>query len=182
MCVEWRFKISLRISTLWFLFSAWRKVGPLATYVTPIEDWSDCVDSGRVLDSRQRGRWFEPHRRHCVVVLKQDTFILVSTGSTQEDLSLFNWKIVDGSLRIKSNKKQTNKRLCGCAGWSESSMDAHANLYLLHTYSFYPPMNTYNRTNFFLFHITFINISQFPQSNCCPISTITWVKVFRIIP
>ena len=32
--------------------------------------------SGRVLDSRQRGRGFEPHGRHCVVVLEQDTFIL----------------------------------------------------------------------------------------------------------
>ena len=31
--------------------------------------------SGRVLDSRPRGRGFEPHRRHCVVVLEQDTFI-----------------------------------------------------------------------------------------------------------
>ena len=33
--------------------------------------------SGRVLDSRPRGRGFEPHRRHCVVVLEQDIFILV---------------------------------------------------------------------------------------------------------
>ena len=32
--------------------------------------------SGRVLESRPRGRGFEPHRRHCVVVLEQDTFIL----------------------------------------------------------------------------------------------------------
>ena len=32
--------------------------------------------SGRVLDSRPRGRGVEPHRRHCVVVLEQDTFIL----------------------------------------------------------------------------------------------------------
>ena len=32
--------------------------------------------SGRVLDSRPKGRWREPHRRHCVVVLGQDTFIL----------------------------------------------------------------------------------------------------------
>ena len=32
--------------------------------------------SGRVLDSRPRGRMFELHRRHCVVVLEQDTFIL----------------------------------------------------------------------------------------------------------
>ena len=32
--------------------------------------------SGRVLYSRQKGRRFEPHRCHCVVVLEQDTFIL----------------------------------------------------------------------------------------------------------
>ena len=32
--------------------------------------------SGRVLDSRQKGRGFEPYRGHCVVVLEQDTFIL----------------------------------------------------------------------------------------------------------
>ena len=32
--------------------------------------------SGRVLDSRLKGREFEPHRRHGIVVLEQDTFIL----------------------------------------------------------------------------------------------------------
>ena len=32
--------------------------------------------SGRVLDSRPKGCGFEPHWRHCVVVLEQDTFIL----------------------------------------------------------------------------------------------------------
>ena len=32
--------------------------------------------SGRVLDSRLRGRGFKPHWRRCVVVLEQDTFIL----------------------------------------------------------------------------------------------------------
>ena len=32
--------------------------------------------SGRVVDWRQRDRVFKPHRRHCVVVLEQDTFIL----------------------------------------------------------------------------------------------------------
>ena len=31
--------------------------------------------SGRLLDSRPRGRGFEPHLRHCVVVLEQDTLI-----------------------------------------------------------------------------------------------------------
>ena len=32
--------------------------------------------SGRVLDSRPKGHGFEPHRRHYIVVLEQDTFIL----------------------------------------------------------------------------------------------------------
>ena len=32
--------------------------------------------SGSVLDSRQKGLGFEPHRRQCVVVLEQNTFIL----------------------------------------------------------------------------------------------------------
>ena len=32
--------------------------------------------SGRELDSRPRGRGFESHWRHCVVVLEQDTFTL----------------------------------------------------------------------------------------------------------
>ena len=34
--------------------------------------WLSCI----VLDSRPRGRGFEPQRRHCVVVREQDTFIL----------------------------------------------------------------------------------------------------------
>ena len=33
--------------------------------------------SGIVLDSRPRGRGFEPHQYHCIVVLEQDLFILV---------------------------------------------------------------------------------------------------------
>ena len=32
--------------------------------------------SVRVVDSKRRGRRFEPHWHHCVVVLEQDTFIL----------------------------------------------------------------------------------------------------------
>ena len=32
--------------------------------------------SGRVLDSRPKGRVFQPQQRHCIVDLEQDTFIL----------------------------------------------------------------------------------------------------------
>ena len=47
--------------------------------------------SGRVLDLRLRDRGFEPHR-----VLKQEHLSKLSTGSTQVDPSLYNWKFVDG--------------------------------------------------------------------------------------
>ena len=62
--------------------------------------WGACYTNINVwaqwLSGRVQGRGFEPHLSHCVVVLEQDTFILVITGSTQEDLSLNNWKIVNG--------------------------------------------------------------------------------------
>ena len=32
--------------------------------------------SGRVFDSRPRGRGFEPHRRHCVVSLSKNIYII----------------------------------------------------------------------------------------------------------
>ena len=41
-----------------------------------LRNWGAQWLSGRVLDSRPRGRRFQPQRRHCVVVLEQDTFIL----------------------------------------------------------------------------------------------------------
>ena len=47
--------------------------------------------SGRVLDSRPRGRRFGPHRGHCVVSFSKsiNPSLVQCTGSTQEDLSLF---------------------------------------------------------------------------------------------
>ena len=51
--------------------------------------------SGRVLDSRSRGRGFESHWLHCVESLSKTHLSLLSTGSTQEDPSRPNRKIVD---------------------------------------------------------------------------------------
>ena len=48
----------------------------VATYITIVTLEGAQWLSGRVLDSRPRGREFEPHWRHCVVVHEQDTFIL----------------------------------------------------------------------------------------------------------
>ena len=41
-----------------------------------MKGWGAQWLSGRVLDSRPKGRRFEPYRCHWVVVLEQDTFIL----------------------------------------------------------------------------------------------------------
>ena len=41
--------------------------------------------SGRVLDSRPKGRWFEPHRHHCVVSLSKNinpSLVLVQPRKT----------------------------------------------------------------------------------------------------
>ena len=46
--------------------------------------------SGGVLDSRSRGCEFEPHWRHCVVFLSKTHQSLLTTGSTQEDLSRYD--------------------------------------------------------------------------------------------
>ena len=68
--------------------------------------------SGRVLDSRQRGHGFDPHWRHCVVSLSKTHLSLLSTGSTQEDPSQHNWKIVDLDVKdqIKQKKKKNKKK------------------------------------------------------------------------
>ena len=54
---------------------------------------------GIVFDSRPKGRRFEPHRCHCVVSLSKTHLSLLSTGSTQEDPSQYNWKIVDWDVK-----------------------------------------------------------------------------------
>ena len=50
------------------------------------------------------GCGLEPYQRHCVVSLSKTLNPPISTGSTQEDLSRHDWKIVD--LDIKNQNKQ----------------------------------------------------------------------------
>ena len=57
--------------------------------------------SGRVLDWRPRGRRIKPHWCHCIVSFIKTHLSLLSTGSTQEDLSRHNWKIVDWDIKIQ---------------------------------------------------------------------------------
>ena len=68
--------------------------------------YRDC--SGRVLDSRPRGRGFEPHRRHCVVVIEQETFypslVLVQPRKTRPCL---NERLLMGRKESNQSNKQT---------------------------------------------------------------------------
>ena len=56
-------------------------------------------------DLRYRGCQLEPHWRHYIVSLSKTLYPLLSTGSSQEDPSRHNRKIVDWDVK----KKQTNK-------------------------------------------------------------------------
>ena len=58
-------------SMLFVLLYSYRLCTIVQTYVKGAQ-WL----SVRVFDSRPKGRGFEPHRRHCVMVLEQGTFIL----------------------------------------------------------------------------------------------------------
>ena len=62
--------------------------------------------SGRVLDSKPRGRGFEPHQRHCVVFLSKNinpSLVLVQPRKTR----LF---ITERLLMGRKESNQTNKR------------------------------------------------------------------------
>ena len=61
--------------------------------------------NGRVLDSRPRGRGFEPHRRHCVVSLSKNinpSLVLVQPRKTRPCLT-------ERLLIVRKESNQTNK-------------------------------------------------------------------------
>ena len=62
--------------------------------------------SGRVLDSRPKGHWFEPHRRHCVVSLSKNinpSLVLVQPRKTRPF-------ITERLLMGRKESNQTNKQ------------------------------------------------------------------------
>ena len=63
--------------------------------------------SGRVLDSRPKGRGFEPHRRHCVVSLSKNinpSLVLVQPRKTRPF-------ITERLLMGRKESNQTNKQM-----------------------------------------------------------------------
>ena len=62
--------------------------------------------SGRVLESRQRGRRFKPHRRHCVVSLSKNinpSLVLVQPRKTRPFIT----------ERLLMGRKELNKQIIG---------------------------------------------------------------------
>ena len=82
--------------------------------------------SGRVLDSRPKGRGFEPHRRHCVVSLSKNinpSLLLVQPRKTRpfiterllmgrKESNQTNKRSRLNSLKALIDKKKNNIRLC----------------------------------------------------------------------
>ena len=65
--------------------------------------------SGRVLDSRPKGRGFEPHRRHCVVSLSKNinpSLVLVQPRKTRPFITE---RLLMGRKESNQTNKQTNK-------------------------------------------------------------------------
>ena len=63
---------------------------------------------GRVLDSRPRGRRFEPHRRHCVLVLGQHIYPSLVLDQPRKTRPCLTERLLMG--RKESN--QTKREFC----------------------------------------------------------------------
>ena len=65
--------------------------------------------SGRVLDSRPKGRGFEPHRRHCVLSLSKNinpSLVLVQPWKTRPFITE---RLLMGRKESNQTYRQTNK-------------------------------------------------------------------------
>ena len=77
--------------------------------------------SGRVLDSRPKGRGFEPHRRHCVVSLSKNinpSLVLVQPRKTRPFITE---RLLMGRKKSVQTKSQSVQSLCSP---HEESMDS----------------------------------------------------------
>ena len=79
--------------------------------------------SGRALDSRPKGRGFEPHRRHCVVPLSKNinpSLVLVQPRKTRPF-------IIERLLIGRKESNQTNKQAkivdVACSGTETTGSD-----------------------------------------------------------
>ena len=64
--------------------------------------------SGRVFDSRQKGREFEPHRRHCVVSLSKNINPSLELVQPRKTRPFITERLLMGRKESKQANKQTN--------------------------------------------------------------------------
>ena len=72
--------------------------------------------SGRVLDSRQKGRGFEPHQRHCVVSLSKNIYPSLVLVQPRKTRPYITERLLMGrkeSNQTNKNKGQIRISLCG---------------------------------------------------------------------
>ena len=85
--------------------------------------------SGRVLDSRPRGRGFEPDRRHCVVSLSKNinpslVYVLVQPRKTRPFITE---RLLMGRKESNQTNKQTHRiRIFEILPWDRKSYLTHA--------------------------------------------------------
>ena len=113
--------------------------------------------SGRVLDSRPRGRWFEPHWRHCAVSLRKNinpNLVMVQprkTGPYMTERLLMGRK---ESNQTKQNLVETDRCLCKQrrprSGSSCKSCLIRVYSSCLKKYCIFDPTQVDLRSNFFV--------------------------------
>ena len=69
-------------------------------------------DSGRVLDSRRRGRGFEPHRRHCVVSLSKSIYPSLVLVQPRKTRPFITERLLMGRKESNQTNKQTSIKRC----------------------------------------------------------------------
>ena len=72
--------------------------------------------SGRVLDSRPRGREFEPHRRHCVVSLSKNIYPSLELVQPRKTRPFITERLLMG--RQESNQSNKHQKVLLTSKWS----------------------------------------------------------------
>ena len=110
-----------KVREIWFFFKVREKSGNSVKLSGKLENlqksgnfkimfWGAQWLSGRVLDSRPRGRGFEPHRPHCVVSLSKNinpSLVLVQPRKTRPF-------ITERLLMGRKESNQTNNQTKSC--------------------------------------------------------------------
>ena len=99
-----------------FLFCVFKDI---SFTVAPLDFWNSCKRlqnrkgaqwlSGRVLDSRPKGRGFEPHRRHCVVSLSKNIYPSLVLFQPRKTRPFITERLLTGRKESNQTNKQNRK-------------------------------------------------------------------------